>query len=114
MSGTAPTRHRVSALESPMSPRNSIISLVLIAGLALSPVAFAQTQTTAPAAPQSTAPAPAATTTTTTTTTQAPAANGANAEQQPLSLDDQIAILKDKKQSRNASSIVTARGTKFD
>ena len=61
---------------------------------------MAQTQTT-------TAPAPAAAS----TSASAPAAD---ASQEPLSLDDLLAILKDKKQSRNAASIVTARGTKFD
>ena len=98
-----------------MRSHRPLFALVLIAGLALSPFAIAQSQTTAP-------PPPAATTTTTTTTTQAPAAttaqapaaNPADAEQQPLSLDDLLAILKDKKQSRNAASVVTARGTKFD
>src|SRR3954463_7350740 len=94
-----------------MRSHRSLLALVLIAGLALSPFALAQSQTTAPA--------PATTTTTTTTTTQAPAANPpaanpADAEQQPLSLDDLLALLKDKKQQRNAASIVTARGTKFD
>src|SRR3954469_1037547 len=89
-----------------MRSHRPLFALVLIAGLALSPFAIAQSQTTAP-------PAPAATTTTT-TTTPATAANPADAEQQPLSLDDLLAILKDKKQSRNAASIVTAHGTKFD
>src|SRR5438270_8750539 len=89
-----------------MRSHRSIFTLVLIAGLALSPFPMAQSQTTAPAA--------SSTTTTTTTTTQPPAANPADAEQQPLSLDDLLALLKDKKTSRNASSIVVARGTKFD
>jgi len=100
-----------------MRSRNLLLVLTLIAGLALSPVVLAQTQGTTPApatpappaaAPQVTPPAaPAAAAPQTST----PAAD---ASQEPMSLDDLVAILKDKKTSRNASSIVVARGTKFD
>jgi len=100
-----------------MRSRNLLLVLTLIAGLAVSPVVLAQTQGTAPApatsappaaAPQATPPAaPAAAAPQTST----PAAD---ASQEPMSLDDLVAILKDKKTSRNASSIVVARGTKFD
>src|SRR4051812_14452485 len=92
-----------------MSLRNVALVITLVAGLAFSPFVAAQNQTTTAPAP---APAPAATA----------AANGsaqatapaADANQEPLSLDDLIALLKDKKTAHNASSIVVARGTKFD
>jgi len=100
-----------------MRSRNLLLVLTLIAGLAVSPVVLAQTQGTAPApatsappaaAPQATPPAaPAAAAPQTSTPS-------ADASQEPMSLDDLVAILKDKKTSRNASSIVVARGTKFD
>src|SRR5207244_3688933 len=100
---TAPTSSGCRVLESSMRSRNLLLLLTLTAGLAFSPFATAQTQS-APTPPAVGAPA------------AAPQAStpAADAPQEPLSLDELVAILTDKKTSHNASSIVVARGTKFD
>jgi hypothetical protein len=92
-----------------MRSRNFLLVLTLSAGLTFAPFALAQNQTAPASGPAPTsAPAPAGNTSAQTATTPT------DAQQQPLNLDDLLAILKDKKTSRNAASIVTARGTKFD
>jgi len=94
-------------MESSMSLRNVALVLTLVAGLAFSPFVAAQNQNT-------TAPAPAPAGTTAANSSSQATAPAADAQQEPLSLDDLLALLKDKKTAHNASSIVVARGTKFD
>ncbi len=103
-----------------MRSHNFLLVLALIAGLTFAPIASAQTQTTTNPAPvpattaPTTVPAPTSTPASAGTASAQTTATPADAQQEPLSLDDLLALLKDKKTSRNAASIVTARGTKFD
>jgi len=103
-----------------MRSHNFLLVLALIAGLTFAPIASAQTQTTTNPAPvpattaPTTVPAPTSTPASAGTASAQTTATPADAQQEPLSLDDLLAMLKDKKTSRNAASIVTARGTKFD